>query len=707
MALQRDHEFAPAEIARATFPTAFRGYDQDAVRHYLARLATALEHRGAFADLGELGAVALDDRVDELEAEIATLQDEIRDLETELVQRSVDEADHDTRRASEVEFDEHRAIELLGQETARVLESARSAAADILKRSENQASTLKSEAKRELADARRQAKQLVADKRAEAEEAIDQLTEEAERAAAEVAEEAEEHRRAVLAESAKILADSEADAQAAEADAEVRARQIVADAEALRQQVITELVADRRSAQADLDRLTDARDRLALSLAVARSELDDLSDALAEASGAAPRADDGSEGVSVEVDGDEVARVIEHLDADLEDSPAADSTGPASGRDGSRRPEAADEPTVEMPAVGEVDEPDGGLDELDGDLDDDLLLEADADDGPSDPGPVADEESPAGVFDQDDPESSAPVEAEDEPVVDLREPEPDHDVDVDVVPASADVLNVPPSDGGPLSLVEGFNTIVLDDDERPADAAADRDRPPARVLLDADADPATIITAVAGRAVGGAPHRTQGDLLLDDADQPAEVAEHFAARDLALTRFGPNLRRQLRRALNDDQSEVLDRLRSGRGRITADELMSVDEQIQHYEAPLRHGVTDLVRAGARAGDRRSPEPSSVDNLIDQLAGYIVERVRVPTEQAIEEADHSDRERILEPVRSLYRDFRNIGLPTLVEDALHEAFAIGLYDSHRRRCTRGPVGGRSRGPTPIRSATINQ
>lgn len=698
MAMQSDHEFAPTEIARTVFPTAFRGYDQDAVRRYLSRLAAALEHHQAFDDLEALETREADDeRIEELETEVATLQEEIRELETELVQRSVDEADQGSRQASDAaEFDEHRAIELLGQETARVLESARSAAADILKRAENQAVTLKNESKKELADARREAKRLVAEKRAEAEAAIDELTEQAERSANRITTEAEEHRAAAVEESAEILADAERQAEAEQAGAQQRARQIVADAEALRHQVVAELVADRRAATGEVDLLVEARDRLAAALTSARSELDHLGDELARATSDGRGRNDGS---AVEVDGDEVARLIDRLDAGTAGIETTDGVDPAPAVPSPRR-STIDEPTEELPAVaaeaiavGPAD-----VDELVDDVIDDVI----------------DAPGSAGVFDidsldratvDDDPEltelelelgldaeSDGLSALDDDDLIDLR------DVDLDG-PESDDQLNEAPLDGTSLSLVEGFSTIVLDDgDTSPApvgngnrgnghtnghvDAASAVDGGgvgPVGVLVEESADPTDIVTTVAGRVNGGTSNRTQGDLLLDRPPS-GKLPAVFAARDVAVTRAGANLKRQLRRALNDDQSDVLDRLRQGRGAITLDELRPIDEQIEHYVGPLRRGLTDIVTAGARAGGCDQAEPGSLENLVDQLASFVVDRVRTPTTMAITEADHRDRERILEPIRSGYRDVRNIGLPDLLVDALNEAFAIGLYDS---------------------------
>ncbi len=274
-----------------------------------------------------------------------------------------------------------------------------------------------------------------------------------------------------------------------------------------------------------------------------------------------------------------------------------------------------------------------------------------------------------------------------------READPDVDLD-HAGAAGGEDLNARPADGVPLSLVEGFSTIVLnDEDGRPASS---RDRDPSPVAADGgefgadsaagivgvlvdDADPSTIITTVAARTRDGKLNGTRGDLVID---QPFSdrLPDWCGARDVAVTRSEANLRRQLRRALNDDQSEVLDRLRSGRGPIEVGELQGENEQRDQFLAPLRRGLADIARAGARAGGVDDVSPESLDNLIDQLAAYVVLRVRRPTVAAIEDADHADREKILEPIRSLYRDFRNIGLPELVVDALNEAFAIGYYDS---------------------------
>ena len=256
-------------------------------------------------------------------------------------------------------------------------------------------------------------------------------------------------------------------------------------------------------------------------------------------------------------------------------------------------------------------------------------------------------------------------------------------------------LNKLPADGEALSLVEGFTTIDVGDIDLRSDSeggdttgvdgggAADGESANPElvhsVVVNEPQIPEDVITTVASRTATSGSERTQGDLLVE---QPftGRLPKEFSARDLALTRSGPNFRRQLRRALNDDQSDVLDRLRAGRGAITVDELPTFNDQIERYHAPLRRGLAEIAQAGAKVGGQADLSHAALDNLVRQLAKYIVDRVRVPTIQVVDEDTDADRERILEPIRALYRDFRNVGLPDLSEDALYEAFAIGLYDS---------------------------
>jgi len=140
----------------------------------------------------------------------------------------------------------------------------------------------------------------------------------------------------------------------------------------------------------------------------------------------------------------------------------------------------------------------------------------------------------------------------------------------------------------------------------------------------------------------------------------------------------PGFRRRLKRAVNDDQSDVLDRLRSGGKVISIDELPELDEQLTGYIAALTPALRDVVVDGAHVlGSDDAPLPA-VDNLCLQLAKHIVDNLRLPSIDVIDGASDADRETILDPIRAIYRDFRNSLLPDLIDDALHEAFALGVF-----------------------------
>ena len=130
--------------------------------------------------------------------------------------------------------------------------------------------------------------------------------------------------------------------------------------------------------------------------------------------------------------------------------------------------------------------------------------------------------------------------------------------------------------------------------------------------------------------------------------------------------------------MNDDQSLVLDRLRAGRGVIKVDELPAKDEQLDGYLEALQPILFEMVKHGSQLLNDSDVPVESVDNLCLQLGRHIVDCLRRPTIEAIESSPENDREAILDPVRATYRDFRNALLPDLIDDALHEAFALGLF-----------------------------
>ncbi|MBV8982905.1 MAG: DivIVA domain-containing protein, partial [Acidimicrobiia bacterium] len=116
----------PDEIARHSFPVVFRGYDQDQVRRYLKKVS------------------------DELAA--------ARQREAELRQ-AIDEARNS---AAHPELDEAALTAALGEETTRILLSAREAAADMRTKAEERVARMVQEADEHGARLRLEAENILA-----------------------------------------------------------------------------------------------------------------------------------------------------------------------------------------------------------------------------------------------------------------------------------------------------------------------------------------------------------------------------------------------------------------------------------------------------------------------------------------------------------------------------------------------------------------
>ena len=179
---------SPASVSAAQFPTSRRGYDQAEVRDFLRMVA----------------------------AEQARLQERERFLDREL------KAALQAKSIGMESIDEDTAIRLLGEEAARVLQTAREAAVQI---------------------------------RARAEEASARLLRDATDEAQRLREEAE-------IEAARRRQDAAADSEAELSMAKQQGRDMVNEARAYRERVLSELARRRELARQQIEQLVHGRDRL-------------------------------------------------------------------------------------------------------------------------------------------------------------------------------------------------------------------------------------------------------------------------------------------------------------------------------------------------------------------------------------------------------------------------------------------------------------
>ncbi len=197
------------------------------------------------------------------------------------------------------------------------------------------------------------------------------------------------------------------------------------------------------------------------------------------------------------------------------------------------------------------------------------------------------------------------------------------------------------------------------------------------------AEPAepTVAQTPDAQIVSEPPSGGAGRGLFREAAAPAASAETpapFEARDSALVRIGPDLRRRMKRALADDQSEVLDGLRRGKRKLTVKDLPDPEGSRQRFAKALETPLRQAASAGAKSLGGRVDE-AVVEPLVERVSRSVMENVRSRVWESVTQTG-GGREEVLEPIRSHYRDIRAAELPVLAEDALTEAFAVGAYES---------------------------
>ena len=200
--MSRPDPSSPAAVAGASFPTTRRGFDPSEVRDFLRMVA----------------------------AELSRLQERERYLEREVANRP------EGMPFVPADLDEDKLADMLGEETARIIQAAREAAGKI---------------------------------RARAEETAQRLLRDATEDAARIREEAE-------LEGARRRQDAAADAEAEVLMAKQQGRDMVEEARAYRERVLADVARRRELAREQIEDLVHGRDRLVQAFERARLATDDV-----------------------------------------------------------------------------------------------------------------------------------------------------------------------------------------------------------------------------------------------------------------------------------------------------------------------------------------------------------------------------------------------------------------------------------------------
>src|SRR5688500_2383937 len=228
----------PDSVARAGFETARRGFDQMQVRSYLTVVAREIER--------------------------------LRASEADLTRRLEEAERHATE---QTRTDPEHLAQLLGEETARVLNAAREAAAERLYRADEDATRMRQEAHDESARTRQ-----------EADAAALAVSDQAATHARELREQADEYSRSIRNAADTEAAQVRATAEQAVSDeidaARVRGRELVAEAQMVRDRILRDLARRRKQMRVQVEQLRAARDRLVLAHEAVRTSLDEAEEEL-------------------------------------------------------------------------------------------------------------------------------------------------------------------------------------------------------------------------------------------------------------------------------------------------------------------------------------------------------------------------------------------------------------------------------------------
>lgn len=556
-------------------------------------------------------------------AELSRLQERETFLERELRAAQVKGA------GEAPAIDEETVTRMLGEEAARILHAARDASNQIKAKAEDGASRL-----------------------------VRESTDEANR-----------QRQDAELEAARRRSDAAADAEAELSIAKQQGREMVEEARAYRERVLGELARRRELARQQIDQLLHGRDRLLQAFERARlvavdvvEEISPLAEPeeyvdLSPTTGPVPLT------VPLEVPaaslGDASAVDARAMPGEVPDAvvPAGDESDDAPTGEQAMYDREDEEPENPPPSIDPAaDDPAVG-----GDLDD---VQPDELDGSGEAGDVPDgpdatllafptltvggdeTDAGAGVAPQADPNDDVGAATGDEAAV----PGESDEIDDDATATDVDDLFARLRADQPLA-------DELDDADATSPSIPDTD------TADTDTD-----TAVAADP---------------EADPEAEAESAFDAREAELVPLIVASARKLKRALADEQNEVLDALRHGEPIRSLDELVSAEgDQADRYADTIAAELAAAAQAGAASmpGDvaLEFGPTGTLAPIRASLTAELVVPLREKLTRAVE-AGEGDNDAITKRIRSVYREWKTQRIDEQLDDLFRSAYARSAFE----------------------------
>ena len=174
------------------------------------------------------------------------------------------------------------------------------------------------------------------------------------------------------------------------------------------------------------------------------------------------------------------------------------------------------------------------------------------------------------------------------------------------------------------------------------------------------------------------------DIVVLTAD--VSDADARAGRDGLLQTLQRELGRKVKRTLQDEQNDVLDRIRTVKGRpVALDVLPTTAAQVGVLASTLRGPVDAAYGGGRLAAGARPSAGAAPGPMVDGLAATMVERLHERLVEAIDGAGEEDAS-ITQRLGARYREFKGQELDAIVGDTLAAAWALGVYDATPRGAT---------------------
>ncbi|HUP69789.1 MAG TPA: DivIVA domain-containing protein [Acidimicrobiales bacterium] len=677
------------EIAHRGFPSTFRGFDPAEVRAYLVRVSNELKAAAARE----------------------------RDLKQKLIEAE--------RLAANPVIDQAMLTRALGEETSRVLVSAQEAARQLQARAEDGVARI-------LREAHEQAQRI----RAEAEVVLADRTEEADTVAGEI-------RVAAQAEAAAVVEQARREGEAARAEVVEQSRQLVHEAQAARARVLGDLTRRRRIAHTQVEQLRAGRERLLDAYRVVRRTLDEVADELERveseartAAGAAARRveaaldagdvptveDDGAGaeavGLPAEAPGDVSASVAPGAPAPasaatvVAQPPEEEASSPVEGVElaavppltrksppGGKAPIVAREERVEerklsslrilrrpkpdAPSISELKVVDAPS-EVEGVRV--ILASTEEDEQPPPPAPVPGvREQPSvmpGVSWAPAPSASPPAPPEPAPAEPAEAAAGSRDE-----PAPTAVEDLSPPTPEQASQVEALFARIRADRAASVVTPDEGVVPPAQPAAASTDDGAL---APAGAVPGSAPEPS-AEPAASELVAPSALGQEetlLQRRDEAIEAIEAALTRKLKRALQDEHNDVLDRLRSCKGIPSVTVFLPpAADQAARYASAVGDLLAEVARSGAKfvaSGQSGSQSESGshspeVADVVADLTESLVGPLRRDVERGVE-SGQDDAAVLVDVIGAAYRECKTQRLERLAADATIAAFSRGTVSA---------------------------